>query len=665
MDFPLGTLTAVTGVSGSGKSTLVGQVLAETLRAHLGPEADGAASAADQDADGGDGGDGGSGGSGGSGGGSAGTEGVGPGDEAEETTVAEAEGLEHIERLVRVDQKPIGRTPRSNLATYTGLFDGVRRLFAAQPLSRERGYTAGRFSFNVAEGRCPNCQGEGVVSVEMLFLPTESAPCPVCGGARYNPETLEVTVDGLSVADVLALTVDDARPFLKDLTPAARVLDLLAEIGLGYLTLGQSATTLSGGEAQRIKLVGELQRAPRGHTLYLLDEPTTGLHPADVGPAAGAAPAARGRGAHGGRGGARPARGGGRGLDDRPGSGRRDGRGAGGRRGHPGGCGPQLPDADRRVSAAASGRASGEGTQGAVMTFHGADALDGARWIHGARRPARSADPAIQVLRYDDQTFIMRQSKAVHYEAPFLFLLVGSERALLLDTGASPDPARFPLRATVDGLIGDRELVVAHTHSHGDHVAGDGQFADRPGTTIVGHKPEDVRAFFGFEEWPDSIVEFDLGDRVLELIGSPGHHATAVTFYDPRSEILFTGDTVMPARLYTNDYPAFLATLDRLVSFVASRPVRHVLGCHVEMTTRPERDYPLGARYQPDEVPPQMTAAALVTVRNAAHGAADRRGVHAFRDFVIYNEAGRWAMTKLVARGVAGRVMARVARLRG
>jgi glyoxylase-like metal-dependent hydrolase (beta-lactamase superfamily II) len=296
------------------------------------------------------------------------------------------------------------------------------------------------------------------------------------------------------------------------------------------------------------------------------------------------------------------------------------------------------------------------------MTFHGADALDGAEWIHGSRRPGRSTDPAIQVLRYDDQTFIMRQSKAVHYEAPFLFLLVGEERALLLDTGATPDPARFPLRATVDGLIGDRELIVAHTHSHGDHVAGDGQFADRPTTTIVGHRPEDVRAFFGFEHWPDSVVEFDLGGRVLELVGSPGHHAASVTFYDPRTAILFTGDTVMPARLYTNDYPAFLATLDRLAAFTAERPVRHVLGCHVEMTTRAGRDYPLGARYQPDEVPPQMSAVKLREIRDAAHKVAGRRGVHAFDDYIIYNQAGRRPMTKLLVRGLLDQVRTRFRR---
>lgn len=293
-------------------------------------------------------------------------------------------------------------------------------------------------------------------------------------------------------------------------------------------------------------------------------------------------------------------------------------------------------------------------------TFHGPDALDGVRWIHGARNPRRSTDPAIQVLRYDERTFILRQSKAVHYEAPFLFLFVGDDRALLLDSGATPEPERFPLRATVDGLIGGLELVVAHTHSHGDHVAGDGQFADRPATTVVGHSPEEVRAFFGFDAWPDEVVRFDLGGRVLEVIGSPGHHAASVTVYDPRTAILFTGDTVMPARLYTNDYPAFLATLDRLVAFAAGRPVRHVFGCHVEMTTRPGRDYPLGVRYQPDEVAPQLAAAKLAEIRDAAHRVAGRRGVHAFEDYVIYNQAGAGAMLRLAGRGLVARVLARL-----
>ena len=192
------------------------------------------------------------------------------------------EGLDDIKRLVVVDQKPIGRTPRSNLATYTGLFDHVRKLFAATKQARARRYDAGRFSFNVAKGRCETCQGEGFVCVELLFLPSVYAPCPTCKGARYNAKTLEIKIRDKSIADVLAMTVDGAFEFFADDPSLRRSLGVLREVGLGYIRLGQSATELSGGEAQRIKLATELQRAQRGDTLYVLDEPTTGLHPSDV-----------------------------------------------------------------------------------------------------------------------------------------------------------------------------------------------------------------------------------------------------------------------------------------------------------------------------------------------------------------------------------------------
>ncbi len=191
-------------------------------------------------------------------------------------------GLASIKRLVQVDQKAIGRTPRSNLATYTGLFDPIRRLFAATPAARARRYDAGRFSFNLAKGRCETCEGEGAISVELLFLASVYAPCPTCRGARYNPKTLEVKYRDRSVADVLAMTVDAASAFFSDQPAVHRALDVVRQVGLGYLRLGQPATELSGGEAQRIKLATELQRIQRGHTLYVLDEPTTGLHPSDV-----------------------------------------------------------------------------------------------------------------------------------------------------------------------------------------------------------------------------------------------------------------------------------------------------------------------------------------------------------------------------------------------
>ncbi len=254
VSLPIGVFTTVTGVSGSGKSSLVSQALVELVAARLGHELQ--VDAEDVE-------------------------------ELERATPATiggqiTGGMELIKRLVRVDQKPIGRTPRSNLATYTGLFDHVRRLFAATKAARARHYDAGRFSFNVAKGRCETCEGEGFVMVELLFLPSVYAPCPTCHGARYNAKTLEIQYNGRNIAEVLGMTVDAAWEFFAHEPQLARSLGVVREVGLGYLRLGQPATELSGGEAQRIKLATELQRAQRGNTLYVLDEPTTGLHPSDV-----------------------------------------------------------------------------------------------------------------------------------------------------------------------------------------------------------------------------------------------------------------------------------------------------------------------------------------------------------------------------------------------
>ena len=258
-EFPLGVLTTVTGVSGSGKSSLVSQALVDLVSVHLGQDAP----APEED--------------------SAGDEALAASFENGAVTSGRiVGGAETIRRLVRVDQKPIGRTPRSNLATYTGLFDQVRKLFAATPAARKHHFDAGRFSFNVEKGRCPTCEGEGFVSVELLFMPSVYAPCPTCHGARYNEETLQVTLRDRSIADVLRMTVDEACDFFAEDPAVLRPLALLQAIGLGYLRLGQPATELSGGEAQRIKLATELQRAQRGDTLYVMDEPTTGLHPSDV-----------------------------------------------------------------------------------------------------------------------------------------------------------------------------------------------------------------------------------------------------------------------------------------------------------------------------------------------------------------------------------------------
>ncbi|MBX9330206.1 ATP-binding cassette domain-containing protein, partial [Serratia marcescens] len=194
----------------------------------------------------------------------------------------EVTGLEHFDKVIDIDQSPIGRTPRSNPATYTGIFTPVRELFAGVPESRSRGYTPGRFSFNVKGGRCEACQGDGVIKVEMHFLPDIYVPCDQCKGKRYNRETLEVKYKGKSIHEVLEMTIEEAREFFDAVPALARKLQTLMDVGLSYIRLGQSATTLSGGEAQRVKLARELSKRGTGQTLYILDEPTTGLHFADI-----------------------------------------------------------------------------------------------------------------------------------------------------------------------------------------------------------------------------------------------------------------------------------------------------------------------------------------------------------------------------------------------
>jgi excinuclease ABC subunit A len=236
----VGLFTCVTGVSGSGKSTLVNDTLYAGAARHLGLTG----FAAPQ--------------------------------------VRSMEGLEHIDRVIDIDQSPIGRTPRSNPATYTGLFAPLRELFAQVPEARARGYDAGRFSFNVKGGRCEACQGDGVIRVEMHFLPDVYVPCDVCQGRRYNRETLEVRYRGKNIHDVLQMTIEDARIFFAPVPMIADKLQTLLDVGLGYIQLGQNATTLSGGEAQRVKLARELAKRATGRTLYILDEPTTGLHFHDV-----------------------------------------------------------------------------------------------------------------------------------------------------------------------------------------------------------------------------------------------------------------------------------------------------------------------------------------------------------------------------------------------
>ena len=238
--FPLGVFTCVTGVSGSGKSTLVVDILYRALAQRLYRSTERAGRHKD------------------------------------------IKGLEHIDKVIDIDQSPIGRTPRSNPATYTGVFGPVRDLFAQLPDSRMRGYKPGRYSFNVKGGRCEACEGDGLIKIEMHFLPDVYVTCDVCRGSRYNRETLDIKFKGKSIADVLAMTVEQAHEFFQNVPPVRTKLQTLLDVGLGYITLGQSATTLSGGESQRVKLSKELSRRATGRTFYILDEPTTGLHFADT-----------------------------------------------------------------------------------------------------------------------------------------------------------------------------------------------------------------------------------------------------------------------------------------------------------------------------------------------------------------------------------------------
>ncbi|MCX4807899.1 MBL fold metallo-hydrolase [Streptomyces sp. NBC_01214] len=270
-------------------------------------------------------------------------------------------------------------------------------------------------------------------------------------------------------------------------------------------------------------------------------------------------------------------------------------------------------------------------------------ALD-VRWIHGSPSSKHNTDPDIQVYEYDEHTVILRQNKAIHYEAPFLFLLFGNDRAVLIDTGATASPAFFPLRVVVDRLVDDwlarhprpeYHLLVLHTHAHGDHIAGDGQFADRPRPTVVAAELPTAWTYFGFDENPTAVARVDLGGRTLECLATPGHHEAAVTFYDAWTGFLLTGDTVYPGRLYVQDWYAFARTIDRLIEFCERRPVTHVMGCHIEMTTEPGVEYPVRTTYQPHEPPLQMTTGHLHEIRAALDEMGDQPRRLALARFVI------------------------------
>lgn len=252
----------------------------------------------------------------------------------------------------------------------------------------------------------------------------------------------------------------------------------------------------------------------------------------------------------------------------------------------------------------------------------------------------------IQVHWASDDLVILRQSIDTHYEAPFIYLLFGTDAALLLDTGATADPVVFPLRAFVDALIEEclgrnpadgYRLIVAHTHAHSDHVAGDGQFADRADSVVVGTAPDAVASFFAVADWPTGTGSVDLGDRVLDVLPIPGHEPSSIAIYDRGTGALLTGDTVYPGRLYAPDFASFRASIDRLCDFAAAHPVSVVLGAHIEMSRAPEHEFAIDAPRHPDEAALAMTPAQLLAVRDAVHGVAAEPGIHQFDDFAIWN----------------------------
>lgn len=268
------------------------------------------------------------------------------------------------------------------------------------------------------------------------------------------------------------------------------------------------------------------------------------------------------------------------------------------------------------------------------------------QWNHGSVSPKHNTDPDIQVHAYNEHTYILRQNIAVNHEAPFMFLLFGNERAVLLDTGATRSPEYFPLRQTVDALIDQwltryprpaYSLIVAHTHLHRDHIEGDSQFADRPATQIVGHSLEETIAFYGFQQWPSDIRSFDLGGRILQVMGSPGHQDAEVSIYDSYTDILFTGDIFYPGRLYINDWDAFKASIERLIQFTETHPVTYILGCHIEMSIYPRLDYLIRTTYRPYERPLQMTVDQLKSLGVAIQQVNGQPGIFPFDDFILYN----------------------------
>lgn len=273
-------------------------------------------------------------------------------------------------------------------------------------------------------------------------------------------------------------------------------------------------------------------------------------------------------------------------------------------------------------------------------------------WIHGSKSAMDNQDPAVQVHRYNAHTYILRENKAINYEGAFMYLFFGNRRALLIDQGSTSSPALFPLRQVVDEIVEswqdefdqpEIELIVANSHLHGDHYAAWNQFVDRPDTVMVGLTHEEVMRFWGFENYPDERIHFDLGGRAFIITGTPGHQRSEIAFYDEWTDLLYTGDMFYRGRLYLEDWDAWAGSIKRLRRLADDYPVAHLVNNHIEMTREPEIDYPIGTTWQPDEPPMQMTLSMLDEAVQASE-VIEKAGIYKFDDFLIYNEVP-WAYT--------------------
>jgi hydroxyacylglutathione hydrolase len=264
-------------------------------------------------------------------------------------------------------------------------------------------------------------------------------------------------------------------------------------------------------------------------------------------------------------------------------------------------------------------------------------------WIFGSENCEENTDPSIQIVKYSSNTWILRQNKCSNYEAPFMYLFIGDEKALLMDTGATEEDDLFPLYETVKGIItdwseknGSVELVVAHTHKHGDHFAADGQFKGKPNTSLIGLEVDDLKAYFQISNWPEEIVEFDLGNRIMEIIPIPGHQASSIAVYDRSTKILLTGDTFYPGRLYVKDWLAFKQSIERLLKFTNNHDISYILGNHIEMTQTPGIDYPIETIYQPNEHQLPLSVLELKELSEALTKLGDTPKKEIHDSFIIY-----------------------------